>query len=317
MRIPLNRLRRRLGRFAVACLAACIGGLPAPPARAQYTEIETHFKRPSASEERSLREVLAEPVPLGTTYLHQRRHFTEKNNAAIRLGDDRAREQVLRQAVGLLAADAAWKMELGQVLLARGEITQGNEWRAAAVRSASYAEVRAIYMAHVARDLVQQLDDPGAKQMIHRVRDLVQNNKIGPRWPASKLVEDQRALAHCAMVESMLEERASRHDAAIRAAYDAEDYARSAWRRLSSSSDPQRGAVAADIGLTLSRRLEAQRAARRYEDAERTLNEYVRASRDYELPPIQQADLYLLAAEIRFDKRVFGDVIELGRVNTN
>ena len=311
MVMPLNRLTSWHRRFARACLVACMGTLTALPAWAQYTEIETSFKRPSAGEERSLRELLAEPIPLESTYLKQQRHFTDKNIAAMRLGDDRAREEVLRQAAGLLP-DAAWKMDLGQMLLARGEIDEGNRWRAQAMRTAPTPEMRAIYMAYIARDLALQLDDAGAAQMLERMRDLVENNRIGPRW-TTKLMEDQRALAHGAMVESMLEQRASRHDAAIRAAYEAEDHARSAWRRLSSSSDRARTSVAADIGLTVSRRLEAQRAGRRYEDAERTLNDYVRVSSDFELAPMQQADLYLLAADIRFDKRVFSDVIELAR----
>lgn len=82
---------------------------------------------------------------------------------------------------------------------------------------------------------------------------------------------------------------------------------------LSDSTDPNRPLLATDIGLAVSRLLEAQRAARRYEDAERTLNSYVRLSRQLELSPEQMADMYLHASQIRFDRRMFTDAVELAQ----
>jgi CHAT domain-containing protein len=311
MALPHSGPTRRPSRLRPV-LAMALAALLCAPAWSQYTEIETSFKRASPGEERNLRDLLAEPAPNNTTYLALRRHFIEKNIAAMRLGDDVAREEVLREAASRLP-DAAWKMDLGAILLSRGEIEQGNFARSIAIQKAPGSEMRALYMAFVARDFALQLNDDGARLMLRKMRDLVQNNKIGTnRWTALRML-DQRALAHGAMAESVLEQRASRHDAAIRAAHEAEDHARSAWGLLTSGSDPARTVVGADIGLTISRRLEAQRAARRYEDAERTLNEYVRVSRDFELSPEQQADLYLLASDIRSDKRVFSDALELAR----
>ena len=300
------------GRRSIAALVVLLAGLAVAPAWSQYTEIESEFKRLSPREERNLREVLAEPAPVNSTYLALRNHYIEKNIAAMRLGDDQARERVLRDAANQLP-DASWKMDLGAVLLARGEIEEGNRFRGHAVATAPSSEMRAVYMAFVAKDFASQLNDLGARFMLRQMRERVAGNKIGTnRWTLLRML-DQRALAHGALAESILEQRAGRHDAAIQAAHDAEDHARSAWRLLPSSSDPNRNSVASDIGQTLSRRLDAQRAARRYEDAERTLNDYVRASRDFELSPLQQADLYLKASEIRFDKRDFVDASELAR----
>ncbi len=312
MPLPWSRsIPGRRRRWLATLLCVCVGFVAAP-VWSQYAEIESDFKRLSPREQRSLREVLAEPAPVNSTYLALRNHFVEKNIAAMRLGDDRAREAVMRQAASLLP-DATWKMELGAILLSRGEIDEGNDFRRRAVATAPNSETRAVYMAFVAKDFAAQLNDLGARVTLREMRERVANNKIGTnRWTLSRML-DQRALAHGAMAESMLEQRAGRHDTAIQAAHDAEDHARSAWRLLPSFTDPNRNALAADIGQTLSRRLDAQRAARRYEDAERTLNDYVRASREFELSPAQQADLYLKASEIRFDKRDFSDASELAR----
>ncbi len=312
MGMPVNRPNPWRRQLRIGVLAAALAGAWSSSLHAQYSEIETDFKRASPGEVRGLRALLAEPVPRNTTYLSLRRHLTEKNVATMRLGDDRAREDVLREASRLLP-DAAWKMELGAVLISRGAIEEGNYTRAIAMATAPSPEVRALYRGLIAMDFARQLDDPGARHHLSAMRDLVKNNKIGTnRWTTLRML-DQRALAQGAMAESILEQRASRYDAAIRAALEAEDHARSAMRLLPSGSDPVRTALAAEIGETVSRRLEAQRAARRYEDAERTLNDYVRVSRDFELSPMQQADLYLRASEIRFDKRAFSDAVDLAQ----
>ncbi len=168
-------------------------------------------------------------------------------------------------------------------------------------------------MAFIALDYAQQLDDDAARRKLRQMRARVASNKIGSsRWMPFRLLDD-RALSHGAMADSILEQHAGRHDAGIRLALEAEDHARSAWRLLASFTDPSRNAVANEIGQTVSRRLDAQRAGRRYEDAERTLNDYVRVSREFELSPLQQADLYLRASEIRFDKRDFSDAADLAR----
>lgn len=86
------RLGKHIGLLAIvlSCLLPS-GGL------AQYTEIEANFRRLSPDQVVRLREVLAEPVPDDMLYESQRRLFTEKSMAAVRLGDARAREEVLRQ----------------------------------------------------------------------------------------------------------------------------------------------------------------------------------------------------------------------------
>ena len=311
MGTPLNGPNHWRRQLSMGVLAAALGST-ALSGRAQYSEIETDFKRASPGEVRGLRELLAEPVANNTNYLSLHRHLTEKHVAAMRLGDDRAREEVLREASRLLP-DAAWKMELGAVLLSRGAIEDGNYSRGIAMATAPSQEVRALYRGLIAKDYALQLNDVGARQHLDLMRNLVKNNKIGrSQWTGFRML-DQRALAQGAMAESILEQRASHYDAAIRAALEAEDHARSAMRLLPTSTDPIRTTLAAEIGETVSRRLEAQRAARRYEDAERTLNDYVRVSRDFELSPMQQADLYLRASEIRFDKRVFSDAVDLAQ----
>ncbi len=301
-----GRLGKHLGSlaFILACLLPT--GTPA-----QYTEIESSFKRLSPAEQANLRELIAEPVPANAMYESLRRQFTAKSMAAVRLGDARAREAVLEQAARRLP-DAVWKMDLGAILLARGEVEQGNRWRALALQSAPDPQVRVLYMAFVTVDLARQLDDTGSTQMLREVREDVKNQTATVRGNG-QVLQLRRALVHGALAESMLAQRASQHDTAIRAAREAEDHARSAWGLLPNMMDPNRPLLAADIGLAVSRRLEAQRAARRYEDAERTLNEYVQLSSSFELSPELMADLYLRAAEIRFDRRVFSDVIELAK----
>ena len=300
------RLGKHIGLLAIvlSCLLPS-GGL------AQYTEIEANFRRLSPDQVVRLREVLAEPVPDDMLYESQRRLFTEKSMAAVRLGDARAREEVLRQAASRLP-DAAWKMDLGAILLARGDIEQGNHWRALALRAAPNPQVRALYTAFIARDLALQFDDKGAAVKLTELQEDVRNQVATVRASWEKL-QLRRASAHGAMVESVLAQRVNKHEAAIRAAHEAEDHARSAWGMLSDSTDPNRPLLATDIGLAVSRLLEAQRAARRYEDAERTLNSYVRLSRQLELSPEQMADMYLHASQIRFDRRMFTDAVELAQ----
>jgi len=310
----LNRCRMRLW---IAAVAIIVIGLLSVPARAQYSEIESGFKRPSPREAQNLREVLAAPVPDSSTNLSLSRHFAEKYVAAMRLGDDRAREDVARQAAARLP-DTVWKFRLGNILLSRGEIELGNQWEQRALQEEPSPETRAIYMGVIAADLASQSDEAGARRVLRDLRQQVEKYRgrgaaiIGSAGSLQR-ANYERALAHGAMVESMLEQRASHYDEAIRAAREAEDHVRSARRQLPSSSDPANAWVANEMGQAVSRRLEAQRAARRYEDAERTLNDYVRVSREFELAPLQEADLYLQASELRFDKRSFGDAIELAR----
>jgi CHAT domain-containing protein len=281
------------------------------PSWAQYDEIESHFRRPSASEEKSLREILAEPVPESALYEGLRRLFKEKRLAAARLGDEAAHEAVLRQAAARLP-DAVWTFELGSRLISRGQIEEGNRWRAESARRVNDVTTRSLYLSSIAVDLALQVNDAAARAQLVEMRDLVQSSLSTARSSPERLLL-RRALANGSMAESILEQRAGHHDNAIRAARQAEEYARDAWGLLSSRKDEARPAVALEISESLSRRLDAQRTARRYEDAERTLNEYVRVSSEFELAPKQMADLYLQASSLRFDRRMFSDAADLAR----
>lgn len=278
---------------------------------AQYSEIGTIFRRLTPSQEQSLRAELAEPVPHGAMFESLRRHFTAKNLAAVRLGDAKAREEVLRQAAALLP-DAAWKLDLGALLLQRGAVAEGNHWRALALRDAPGAPTGALYAAFVARDLAEQFDAAGAERLVQQARNAVASLRGVTRW-APDVVLLHRALLHAALAQSLMAQRASRYDEAIAFAREAEDHARSALGELPRLGDPSRPVLATDQALTLSRRMEAQRAARRFEDAERTFNDYVRFAGQNELSPEQMADLYLRASELRFDRRMFVDAVELAR----
>lgn len=302
---------RGAGRIWMLVLAAVFAAALHAPAAAQYSEIATSFKRLSPAQEKALREEVAGPVPRGALFETLRRHFAAKNLAAARLGDVTAREAVLREAVQHLP-DAGWKMDLGALLLARGELGEGNHWRQLALRDAAGAQVRTMYAGMVARDLAEQFDAGGAAQLLARLRAEVESLQPVSRNTV-ELLQLRRAMVHAMLAESLLAQQTSRYEGAVQMAREAEEHARTAMGLLPSLGDPLRPVVSTELAMALSRRMDAQRAGRRFEDAERTFNEYVRLSSQDELSPHQMADLYLRAAELRFDRRKFVDALDLAR----
>jgi tetratricopeptide (TPR) repeat protein len=189
-----------------ACIAmACA---LATPAWAQADEIESSFRRMDPAEENKLRAVLAEPVPQGATFDALSRHFTTKDNAAVRLGDSPARIALLREAIKLLPY-AVYKSNLASELLFLGDIDEANALRQQAISDAVPAE-GAFFAALYACDLVDQNKYTLARQALDDVKARVSALSLGP---ASQLQRGilQRSLGRAARCESVLESSLGRN----------------------------------------------------------------------------------------------------------
>ncbi|MEN9631529.1 MAG: hypothetical protein RJA10_4757, partial [Pseudomonadota bacterium] len=122
---PVPGTRRWLGAV-VALVLACLGPLPAAPARAQDeppAEAGSPIRVLDAETAAALARRLAQPrPPAGAPEAELRRHYTEQVDAARRLGDLATQERVLREALDALPQDARWPNDMGLLLRDAGRL---------------------------------------------------------------------------------------------------------------------------------------------------------------------------------------------------
>ncbi|MBC7649341.1 MAG: CHAT domain-containing protein [Vitreoscilla sp.] len=288
----------------VHVLALVIGAaVCCAPACAQDDEIETQFKRITPQDEARLRELLAQPIPEGALPDTLRKHFQEKDAAALHLGEPGNRESVLREAVKRLP-DAYLKNNLARQLLNRGAIQEGNALMQEAIASAGL--YNALYMsANAACDMVAQNNTVAAQQTI--AKNLQQlaglSSQARLTWQQREVA---RSLSRNTACLSTLHEQLGKYPQAISAAYDSEKHARKALALASpSDSATMQRFLREDVANSLARKIQALRAANQLSDADTTLTEYVRLSRELELPAIYLSGIYAVAGNIRFSQREF------------
>ena len=290
-----HRFSHYVGVFCIA-FAPCLSHY----AWAQTEEIETSFKKMDAAEEQKLRELLLTPVPQGLTGVALARHIGAKDRAAVRLSDSAARIALLRQAVTLLP-DPTYKNNLARMLLGAGQIEEGNAWMRQAIEIADPLRA-SFYAAHAACDLVDQYKNAPARDGLDAVALRVKAiEPTATSAGARGLLA--RAQGRAALCTSILESRLGKHAQAVAAAESAEALMRKAVPLLANSAD--KNFILIDVATSIARKLLAYRAAGRLHDAERALADYIRYSREVELPPVVLSSLYATAGNLRFTQREF------------
>ncbi len=240
-----------------------------------------------------------------------RRHFRQKEAAAVRLGDAGLLESVLREAVKRLP-DAYLKDNLALELLARGQIEEGNALMQKAIAGANLYE-SLIIKAHAACALYDQNRDDAARQAISdNMKQLAGlQSQARQTWDQLQVV---RSLARNTRCLSSLEERTGKYPQAIAAAEESERHARRALALTPSNfGDTTQRYVRANVAASAGRRLGALIAAGRLGEAEIVLGESVRLSGELELPADYLARLYGVAGNIRFSQREFAQAEALAR----
>jgi CHAT domain-containing protein len=280
----------------VLCLIA--GG-----AHAQSDEVELDFKKPDAAQTQRLQSLLSQPVDPGLSPAALRKLYREKDYAARVVGDFAQREAVLRAAVAA-SPEPGFKRNLGQLLIKVGQFNEGFALMKQAAAEGGQID-NALSISTMVCDLYTQKRDAEARAMaqdadskinflLRRVKDPEKQVKL---WRAAVRKDD------CL---SLLEERIGHTRQATEFARSSEHYARMALQQFDSqaSRSAQIG-ILSDVASALSRKLSVSLAADRLNDAEAALGEYVRFSRDYQLPANKQADLYQQAGRLRFAQREF------------
>ena len=300
-------------RRIASCLLGLYLALIAALAVAQVDQIETGFGQVTADEEQKLRAVLAEPVPQGVLFETLRRHFDAKDIAAVRLGDNAAREVNLREQIRLKAANDRARVNFGVTLLRRGEIEEGNAAMRDAIRQAGSLDQKAFVTAIFARAMYAQFRDAEARALIVSAKGLVGGSN-GSQSDWQRMVTP-RTLSLIARAESLLEQRAGRYEKALAAALRGEEQARQATKFawVESRGTTQEASIFAELAEALVQKIDAQTAAGRSTAAEKTIAEYLSLSNEVKLHWGYRAMINGAASGLRFSQREFAQAEALQR----
>ena len=281
------------------------------PVSAQDDEIETQFRQVSAEEEGKLRKILAEPVPDGASLETLRKHFIAKDAAAIRLAEPMLRENLQREAIRRLP-DPHLKNDLAHSVFSRGQIEEGNALRQQAIHDASGFNALT-FKASAACDAYYQNKNELARQTIaaNMLEIASLRTQATQIWQKRNLARSGHRNTYCL---SLLEQRFGKNQAAVAAAIESEAYARSGLATITSNDAPTlQRYVRIDVAVSIARKLQALRQAGRFGEAELALTDYMRLSREMELPANFLSGIYGVAAAIRFSQREFAQSEVLAR----
>jgi CHAT domain-containing protein len=305
MPVPSN------SKYVVQGLAWLLAISLCSSAWAQADEIEQNFKKLDPAQEKTLRDVLAQPVPQGASLEVLRRHFNEKSDAASKLSDTAQRQQVLRQAIKVLP-DAELRNNLARELLSTGQINEGNEMmqQAIAAAQATQPSTAAFYRASAACDLVSQYKTQAALSELEAAYNSVQANDA-----LATAVNDkanlQRALGRVFRCKSLMDVRQGRRLQAMESAHKALLHGKQA---LALHTNPRaKTFIQIDIADSMARKIQAHIDLGQMQDAELALSEYLRYARDVQLPPLYLSGIYTSAANLRFYQREFAAAEALAR----
>ena len=281
------------------------------PVLAQDKEIETQFRQVSAEEDKKLRAILAEPIPEGALLETLRKHFIEKDAAAIRLGEPMLRENVQREAIKRLP-DPHLRNDLANSVFQRGQIEEGNSLRQQAIQGATGFNALMV-KANAACDAFDQNQNELARQMIaaNMVEIVNLRTQAMQTWQKREVARGGYRNTSCL---SQLEQRLGKNQLAIAAALESEAYARSSLATMTSNDDPTtQRYFGSDLAASIARKLQALQRAGRFGEAELALADYMRLSNETELPASFLSGIYATAAAIRFSQREFSQSEALAR----
>jgi len=276
---------------------------------AQDENLASEFKRPSAVEEAALRAALAQPAPVDATELVLRDHYRTQALSANRLGDYAARVAVYRAWIAAMPQELLPKSGLSGLLASNGEYEEALALNQQVIADSKSPSQREFYRANRASELV----DAGREAEAEKTIELVKKNLASLK--DKKLgVNDQlvltRAFANILRIESNWHNRFGRWMQSLSAASEAVVYGREALKLAHAfppglRSEREVQVAAADLGSQIARKTQALRRAGRYGEADESLREYLRLSRDEMLPPTYQSGINTIAGGLRMDQYEF------------
>lgn len=296
-----------LYRFFTFLLCAVLAG----GVVAQDMDASELAARQMPAEERArLSAILAQPLDLNGLKLNIERQINEKLEAALKLGDRKAEEQ--------LAAIALEHVPTPSVLnlVARISRDKHNYARAVELHKQLISMVpevwKPFYMAHVANDYRLWWKSAEADEWMKRAEDTIaqlQSARLNPVQQRNFL----RSQRFTHWVKSFIEQRKGRWPEAVEAAEKAEVMARrSVQIQVPQDTPLVQTYVREDLADALARKVYVYRNVGRLVDAEQALRDYLRFAKEVNLTAIQRSVAYSAASSLRFAQRDFGQAQRLG-----
>ena len=276
---------------------------------AQTQEIEESFKRVSPQEQTRLQAILDEPLRTSAPQAELDRQVSQKLMAVRRLNIPKGEEAILQEAVkytdnvffrdnltNLQSQQATPEKKL-QLARTAADNTQGffKPWRRCFV-AVQYVNLGKYSEAQ------QELNDIQAQIA-------VMSANHPPPWGQRELY---RASSNCAATRSRLEQIEGHFNESLDAANVALSTAEQAFLiRIKGESDVTHYFAAQGLANTFARKAQVLRAMGRLNEAEQTLRDFIHFSTQVELPRRFEADIYLLASNLRFDQHEFVEAEKL------
>jgi len=298
-------MRRLLfGFFCLLCLWPLVTS-------AQEAEIESQFKKVSPEEEARLKVILAEPLATDALKTRLELQVRQKRMAARQLSMPEVEEQVLREAIPLLQS-VGIQSDLANLYRNRGEYARAVELRRTVISQVASVN-KPFFMTHLANDFLQWGKVDQARQELERVAQVitvVERERMGPSGQRMFL----RGVGFYNRVLSALEQRLGRWDVSVDAATRFENAARKVLSMQVARDDALvKQAHAADVGEAIARKIQANRAAGRFGEAEQALRDYIHFAAEATLPIRYRSGIFITAANLRFSQREFAQSERLAR----
>lgn len=281
-----------------------------PGAWAQDTAPQRALQLVDTQEAAALRRLIAAPLPQGASAEALRRHFIEKENAAIRLGDRDARQLIVREAAEKLPQDPRWPNQLAAVLQGDGRLREALPMYEKARQLARSADNRVFYEANAVRILVW-LNDPQAEPRLAAARQQAQAALEEAASPSAQRVTVLRALSNLELSHSGLQARLGRLAEALPPAREAQRHSAAALamaRQLSAgvaTSDLQ--FAAGDLATAQQRVAALLRDLERDGEAEAVLQEHLQTIARYPVSEGFAAGAHQALAALRLAQRQWAE----------
>lgn len=301
-------LFRKIARFVLlASLALLAGGAMAQDNDAD--EVSASFLKVSPEEAIKLRSQLLEPVPKGVPPAALAAHFQVKRQAANRLGDPDLTLALYRQWVAAVPEDTFAKNNLANELSRRGEYAEAirlNKEALDKIKSEVGKEQTRI-------NLAWKYFFSGRYEQTQKTLDQAVSNVKALRLKGVKTAELptlSRVEGNAWALQSNLHSRFGRWAQAADAAV-ADAVATQLQLKLVQDlpdGDFKKSALydaAFIFGDSLGKKVYALSSAGRFGEAEEALKEYMRLSKEWELPPNRMAGIYQAAGSLRLKQREF------------
>lgn len=254
--------------------------------------------------------LLAQPIDLNGLKLNIERQVNEKLEAALKLGDRKAEEELAKIALEHVPTPPVLN------LVARISRDKHQYARAVELHQQLIPMVPEIwkpfYMAHVANDYRLWWKHAEADEWIKKAEDSIaqlQSARLNPVQQRNFL----RSQRFTHWVKSFIEQRKGRWPQAVEAAEKAEVLARRAVQIQVPQDTPLvQTYVREDLADALSRKIYVYRNVGRLVDAEQALRDYLRFAKEVNLTAIQRSVAYSAASSLRFAQRDFGQAQKLG-----